>query len=59
FVTSGIRIGTPAATTRGMNASDMAEIARLIHLTATSFEEKADYIRECVNALCDKYPLYE
>ena len=59
FVTSGVRIGTPAATSRGFNESDMAEIARLIHLTATSFDSKQDYIRECVNALCEKYPLYE
>jgi glycine hydroxymethyltransferase len=59
FVTSGIRIGTPAVTTRGFKESDMAEIARLIHLTATAFETKADYIRDCVRALCEKYPLYD
>ena len=58
FVTSGVRIGTPAATTRGFGETDMAEIARLIHLTATALETKKDYIRDCVTALCDKYPLY-
>lgn len=58
FVTSGVRIGTPAATTRGFGETDMAEIARLIHLTATSFDSKKEYIRDCVKTLCDKYPLY-
>ena len=58
FVTSGVRIGTPAVTSRGLCETDMAEIARLIHLTSTAFETKKDYIRSCVGALCDKYPLY-
>ena len=57
-VTSGIRVGTPAATTRGFVEEDMVEIARLMKLTATEFETKKDHIRECVTALCDKHPLY-
>ena len=59
FVTSGIRIGTPAVTSRGMTPEDMAVIAECIYLTASDFENKADEIRAKVEALCDKYPLYE
>lgn len=59
FVTSGVRIGTPAVTTRGMKEEDMKVIAHLIYLTATEFEEKADYIRAKVEKLCSKYPIYE
>ncbi|MGI5958894.1 MAG: serine hydroxymethyltransferase [Massiliimalia sp.] len=59
FVTSGIRVGTPAVTSRGMNQEDMKVIAECIYLTATAFEEKADEIRGKVEALCGRYPLYE
>ena len=59
FVTSGIRIGTPAVTTRGLKEEDMKVLAHLITLTATDFENKADYIRAEVTKLCEKYPLYE
>ncbi len=58
FITSGVRLGTPAVTTRGMKEDDMAEIAKLIHLAITAFDEKQDEIRSRVKALCDKYPLY-
>lgn len=57
FVTSGIRIGTPAVTTRGMKEEDMAEIAELINLTLTRFEETKDAVKKRVLALCGKYPL--
>ena len=58
FITSGIRLGTPAVTARGMNEADMAEIADLIHLTITDFDNSQDQIRARVNELCSKYPLY-
>ena len=58
FVTSGVRIGTPAVTTRGLVESDMEKIAELIWLTATDFEAKADYIRDEVTKICDRYPIY-
>jgi glycine hydroxymethyltransferase len=58
FVTSGIRIGTPAATSRGFVEEDMVEIAKLIKLTISEFDTKADEIRSRVAALCAKHPLY-
>ena len=59
FITSGIRVGTPAVTTRGLVEEDMAVIARCIYDAATDFEGKAEEIRQRVNALCARYPLYE
>ena len=58
FVTSGVRIGTPAVTSRGFKEEDMKEIGKLIKLTATEFETKADEIRERVTALVKSHPLY-
>ncbi|MDD3251636.1 MAG: serine hydroxymethyltransferase [Lachnospiraceae bacterium] len=59
FVTSGVRIGTPAITTRGLKEEDMPKIAECIWLAATDFENKADYIRAEVTKLCEKYPIYQ
>lgn len=58
FVTSGVRLGTPAVTSRGLVESDMEQIAEFIYLAATDFDSKKDYIREGVKAICEKYPLY-
>ena len=58
FVTSGIRVGTPAATTRGLKEEDFEIIGHLIGLCAKDFENSADYIRAEVTKLCEKYPLY-
>lgn len=59
FVTSGIRIGTPAVTTRGLKEEDMKTISHLIKLTVTDFDTKADEIRAAVNEICSRYPIYE
>ena len=59
FVTSGIRVGTAAITTRGFKEEDAIEVAKLIGLTLKSFDEKCEEVRARVAALCKKYPLYE
>lgn len=58
FVTSGVRIGTPAVTSRGLKEADMEKIAECVWLAATDFEESADYIRGEVTKICDAYPIY-
>ena len=58
FVTSGVRVGTAAVTTRGLVEEDMKVIARLFKLVATDFEGTADECRAIVKGLCEKYPLY-
>lgn len=59
FVTSGVRIGTPAATTRGLNTDDFDKIAELIALAVTDYDAKKQYILDGVAQICAKYPLYE
>lgn len=59
FITSGVRIGTPAVTSRGLVEDDMKTIAHLIKLAAADFNNSADYIRAEVTKICQKYPLYE
>ena len=58
FVTSGLRLGTPAATSRGLNEEDFRLVGRLICETAQHYDTKADEIRSQVVALTEKYPLY-
>ena len=58
-LTSGIRVGTPAVTTRGFGEEDMKKVAELIYLAASDFESKADYIRAEVGKLCAAHPIYE
>ncbi len=57
FVTSGVRLGTPAVTSRGMNAQDMEKIAEAIALVVKGGEEKISEARAIVQVLTDKYPL--
>ncbi|MBR5771681.1 MAG: serine hydroxymethyltransferase [Clostridia bacterium] len=59
FVTSGVRLGTAAVTTRGLNAEDMDVIANCIYLCITDFEANKAMLNETVAGRCKKYPLYE
>lgn len=58
FVTSGMRIGTPAVTTRGFGKPEMIRIAEFVWQTATDFDAKADSIRAGVTEICRQFPLY-
>ena len=59
FVTSGIRVGTPAVTTRGFGEAEMLMIAKWLKAVATDFEASRAQILSEVDALCKKYPIYE
>lgn len=59
FITSGLRLGTPAVTTRGFDTEDMDKIAEYIALAVNDFENSKDYIRNGVNEICNRHPLYK
>ena len=59
FITSGVRVGTPAVTTRGLDTGDMEKIAEFMYLAAKDFDKNADAIRAGVTEICKKHPLYE
>jgi len=59
FVTSGIRVGTPAATTRGFREPEMVKIGQMMGTVAKDFDSSADSLRAEVNALCSRFPLYQ
>ena len=59
FITSGLRLGTPAVTTRGFDTKDMDKIAEYIALAVNDFENSKDYIRNGVNEICNRHPLYK
>ena len=58
FVTSGIRIGTAAVTTRGLGCDEMKQIAKFIALAINDFENSKDSIKKSVTEICERYPIY-
>jgi glycine hydroxymethyltransferase len=58
-VTSGVRIGTAAVTTRGLGAEEMKKIAHCIALTAKDFEGTAAEVKATVASICEQFPLYK
>ena len=58
FITSGVRIGTPAVTSRGLDENDMKTLAHLIGLAAKDFSNSREHIREEVKKLCAAHPIY-
>ena len=57
-ITSGVRVGTAAMTTRGLGAEEMKQIAKLLALTAKDFENTQKQVHEAVAAICEKFPMY-
>lgn len=58
FITSGLRVGTPAATSRGLDEEDFKTVGHLIALAIKDYENSADYVRGEVEKICGKYPMY-
>ena len=59
FVTSGLRLGTPAVTTRGFREEEMKQIARFIYEIASDYEGKRESVAAEVDALCERFPIYQ
>ena len=58
MITSGVRIGTPAVTTRGFKEQEMVQIANLINMTVENYEDKKEEIKKEVAKMCAQFPLY-